>query len=139
MDPQFQLPAAGPAGKRSMTEAVSRKIIDLEWPTRYLLECGHEVRIAPDASVADMAMPGQLLVCPACGGAAGPQAPTLVTPFKAGEAINAMTLNDRLREIETCLRARGVPLSLTPFAAEEPINAETLNRRLEAINQAMSS
>lgn len=122
-----------------MSQGVARKIIDLEWPTRYLLECGHEVRIAPDASVADMAMPGQQLPCPACGGAATlTTAPSLITPFKAGEAINAMTLNDRLREIETSLRARGITISVPPFAADEPINAETLNRRFELINQALS-
>ena len=48
-----------------------------------------------------------------------------------------MTLNDRFREIETSLRARGLSLSVPPFAADEPINAETLNRRLELINQAL--
>jgi hypothetical protein len=118
-----------------MPKAVGRKIIDLEWPTRYLLECGHAVAIAPDASVADMAMPGQELPCPTCSGEAPAAAapPALVTPFKAGEAINALTLNDRLREIEAALRARGLQGELTPFAPDEPINAETLNRRLSQL------
>lgn len=120
-------------------ETVARKIIDLEWPSRYVLECGHEVAIAPDASVADMAMPGQAIPCPACSGTAGPPTPQLVSRFKAGEAINANTLNARFAEIETQLRALGLSVEIKPFAADEPINAETLNMRLEAINRYLSA
>ena len=115
-----------------MSTDVSRKIIDLEWPTRYVLECGHAVAIAPDASVADMAMPGQALPCPNCSGTApAAAAAAWLTPFKAGEPINAMTLNTRLAQIEARLTGDGGPL--TPFGADEPINAETLNRRLREI------
>lgn len=115
-----------------MPSPITRKIIDLEWPTRYMLECGHAVPIAPDASVADMAMPGQALDCPSCSGEApATAAPTWLTPFKAGEAINALTLNARLEEIAA--RVAAGPDALTPFGAEEPINAETLNRRLKQI------
>ena len=117
----------------------SRKIIDLEWPTRYLLECGHAVAIAPDASVADMAMPGQDLPCPTCGGEAPPAAPALLTRFKAGEPINALTLNSRLEEVERLLLARGRAARLARFTADEPINAQTLNERLDAIAAALEA
>lgn len=108
---------------------VSRRIVDLEWPTRYLLECGHAVAIAEDASVAEMAMPGQELPCAACAGEA-PERESWLSPFKAGEPINAMTLNTRLAQIEARLTALAQPLALPRFASSEPINAETLNRRL---------
>lgn len=115
-----------------MPSPITRKIIDLEWPTRYMLECGHAVAIAPDASVADMAMPGQALDCPACNGEApAATAPAWLTPFKAGEPINAMSINSRLAEIAARLAAG--PDALSPFGADEPINAETLNRRLKQI------
>ena len=120
-----------------MVADVVRKIIDLEWPTRYVLECGHAVAIAPDAGVADMAMPGQLLDCAACGGAAAPRAQALIKPFKAGEAINAISLNDRLGQIEQLLAARGLAASLTRFAADEAINARSLNQRLEELERAL--
>lgn len=121
-----------------MATDVQRKIIDLEWPTRYVLECGHAVAIAPDASVADMAMPGQLLDCPACGGTSQPTAPpSWLTPFKAGEPINAMTINNRLAQIEARLAEVGAGEALTPFSADEPINAETLNRRLAQIERRL--
>jgi hypothetical protein len=116
---------------------VVSKIIDLEWPTRYLLECGHAIAIAEDASVADMAMPGQMLPCPTCSGTA-PAEPAAVaawlTPFKAGEPINALTINQRLAEIAARLAAPG---GLTPFGADEPINAESLNRRLREIERVL--
>ncbi|MDB5096979.1 MAG: hypothetical protein JWM80_1400 [Cyanobacteria bacterium RYN_339] len=121
-----------------MPNDVSRKIIDLEWPTRYLLECGHAVPIAPDAGVADMAMPGQELVCPECSGKAPPAAAELIKPFKAGEAINAISLNDRLAQIERLLALRGLTAALTRFAADEPINAQTLNQRLEEITRSLA-
>lgn len=121
-----------------MTSPVPRKILDLEWPRRYVLECGHELAIAPDASVADMAMPGQSLPCPACAGEAPEAAPALLTRFRTGEAINAMTLNDRLAEIEARLAARGLSSALTPFSPDEPVNADTLNRRLAEIESALS-
>lgn len=107
-----------------------RKIIDLEWPTRYLLECGHGVAIAPNPT--DMHMPGELLDCAECGGAA----PTseLLTRFKAGEAINATSLNQRLAEIEKRLSGAA---DLTRFAADEPINAQTLNQRLDEIERLL--
>jgi hypothetical protein len=117
--------------------AVPRKIIDLEWPTRYLLECGHAVAIAPDAGVADMAMPGQELDCPECAGTAAPQPVALIKPFKAGEAINAISLNDRLGQIEQLLAARGLRAALTRFAADEPINAQSLNQRLDELERAL--
>jgi hypothetical protein len=122
-----------------MATDVQRKIIDLEWPTRYVLECGHAIAIAPDASVADMAMPGQLLNCPSCGGTAPAAAPpSWLTPFKAGEAINALTLNTRLAQIEARLAEAGLSGELAPFGADEPINAETLNRRLAQIERRLS-
>jgi hypothetical protein len=121
-----------------MPAPVQRKIIDLEWPTRYLLECGHAIAIAPDAGVADMAMPGQTLDCPECSGVAPVAATELIKPFKAGEAINAITLNDRLGQIERLLALRGLTASLTRFAAEEPINAQTLNQRLDEITRALA-
>lgn len=121
-----------------MSATVSRKIIDLEWPRRYVLECGHELAIAPDASVADMAMPGQLLPCPVCAGEATVEAPPLLARFKTGEAINALTLNDRLAQIEAALKARGLEVKLTPFAPEEPINGDTLNKRLAEIEAAIA-
>lgn len=120
-----------------MSPDVVSKIIDLEWPTRYLLECGHAIAIAEGASVADMAMPGQMLACPTCSGtapAAAADAPTWLTPFKAGEPINALTLNQRLAQISERLAAPG---GLTPFGADEPINAETLNRRLREIERVL--
>lgn len=120
-----------------MSPDVVSKIIDLEWPTRYLLECGHAIAIAEDASVAEMAMPGQMLPCPLCSGtapAAAAPAATWLTPFKAGEPINALTLNQRLAEISERLAAPG---GLTPFGADEPINAETLNRRLREIERVL--
>jgi hypothetical protein len=121
-----------------MPSDVQRKIIDLEWPTRYVLECGHAVAIAPDASVADMAMPGQLLTCAACSGEAPAAAPpSWLSPFKAGEAINAITLNTRLAQIDARLAEMGQPGGLTPFAVDEPINAETLNRRLTQIERLL--
>jgi hypothetical protein len=115
---------------------VASKIIDLEWPTRYLLECGHAIAIAEDASVADMAMPGQMLTCPTCSGApeAPPDSAGWLTPFKAGEPINALTINQRLAEIAARL---AMPDGLTPFGADEPINAETLNRRLREIERVL--
>ena len=114
-----------------MVADVVRTIIDLEWPTRYVLECGHAVAIAPDASVADMAMPGAMIACPTCSGTAAPAAASeWLTPFKAGEPINALTLNSRLAQIAERL---GAPEDLTPFSPDEPINAETLNVRLRAI------
>ena len=122
-----------------MSTEVQRKIIDLEWPARYVLECGHAVAIAPDASVADMAMPGQSLPCPACGGepvAAAP--PSWLSPFKAGEPINALTLNTRLAQIEARLGEIGASGELSPFGADEPINAETLNRRLQQIERRLA-
>lgn len=119
-----------------MSTDVSRKIIDLEWPTRYVLECGHAIAIPADASVADMAMPGQLLSCPGCrGDAPGEPAPAWLTPFKAGEPINALTLNQRLAEITA--RIGSELAGLTPFGADEPINAETLNRRLQEIARVL--
>lgn len=122
-----------------MSSDVARKIIDLEWPTRYVLECGHAIAIAPDASVADMAMPGQLLPCPTCSGTAeAPAAAGWLTMFKAGEPINALTLNSRLSEIQARLAKSGAAVSLTPFGADEPVNAETLNRRLSEIERALS-
>lgn len=122
-----------------MATDVQRKIIDLEWPTRYVLECGHAVAIAPDASVADMAMPGQLLSCPNCGGTSAPAAPpSWLAPFKAGEPINAMTLNTRLAQIEAKLAEVGASGELSPFGADEPINAETLNRRLAQIERRLN-
>lgn len=121
-----------------MSSDVSRKIIDLEWPTRYVLECGHVVAIAPDASVAEMAMPGQLLPCPSCSGVEAAPAPAGWLPmFKAGEPINAMTINSRLAAIEARLAAGGQAVKLTPFGADEPVNAETLNRRLGEIERAL--
>jgi hypothetical protein len=118
-----------------MGSDVVRKIIDLEWPTRYVLECGHAVAIAPDASVAEMAMPGALIGCPACSGSAEPaEAPGWLTLFKAGEAINALTLNARLAQIAERL---GDAAALAPFAPDEPINADTLNARLRAIIQRL--
>jgi hypothetical protein len=115
-----------------MPSPITRKIIDLEWPTRYMLECGHAVPIAPDASPADMAMPGQAIDCPACNGETPAAASSAwLTPFKAGEPINAMSINSRLDEIAARLAAG--PAALTPFGADEPVNAETLNRRLKQI------
>lgn len=108
------------------------KIIDLEWPTRYLLACGHAVAIAPDASAADMAMPGQEIACATCAGEVVVEAPALLTRFKAGEAINAISLNDRLAQIEKLLKA-----PITRFSADEPINSQTLNRRLDEITRAL--
>lgn len=121
----------------AMSAQLTRKIIDLEWPRRYVLECGHEVAIAPDASVADMAMPGQALPCPTCAGEIEEAPPPLLTRFKTGEAINALTINDRLAEIEARLKERGLAPALTLFKADEPINADTLNRRLEEIERAL--
>ncbi|HEY9724549.1 MAG TPA: hypothetical protein V6D47_21285 [Oscillatoriaceae cyanobacterium] len=111
---------------------VMRRIVDLEWPTRYLLECGHAVAIAEGASVAEMAMPGQELACTVCGGEA-PEPASWLSRFRAGEAINAMTLNARLEQVEARFAALGEPLALPRFAPDEPINAETLNRRLDLI------
>ena len=113
---------------------IARKIIDLEWPTRYVLECGHSLAIAESASVAEMAMPGQLVTCPTCGGAEEAPASWL-TPFKAGEPINALTLNARLDQIAQKLAVAGAGAALTPFGADEPINAESLNRRLREIER----
>lgn len=110
----------------------TRKIIDLEWPTRYLLECGHAVAIAPDTSAADMQMPGAMLTCPECSGQVAAPASRL-NRFKAGEAINAISLNTRLQEIEALLAGQGLKATLTRFTPDEAINAQTLNQRLEEI------
>lgn len=119
-----------------MTDLIRRRIVDLEWPSRYLLECGHAVAIAADASAVDMAMPGEELPCDACNGVVQAR-PLLVSPFKAGEPINALTLNSRLREIADLLAARGLLADLTPFTANEPINAQTLNVRLAQITACL--
>lgn len=117
-----------------MAKTVARKIIDLEWPSRYLLECGHAVPIAADAKAAEMALPGQTLPCAACAEpAAAPEAKPLITPFRAGEAINALSLNARLSEIAALLNQ-----PLTPFRPDEPINATTLNARLDEISRALA-
>ena len=114
-----------------------RTIIDLEWPTRYVLDCGHAIPIAADASAVDMAMPGSTLPCPACGGAPADAVGPLAR-FKAGEAINAISLNDRFGQIERALAALGRPTAVARFTADEPINVATLNLRIDQINAALT-